>query len=124
MSYTFVKILPERTPDEQMLRTSRLTDIPRRVQHMRETSQEDALACVRHFYAPENGQDQAILIRSHEEAPIITTGGATIDTSTLTTAPSVLTTFTTTADAGMESSSPFPPNGFPSTPTATATCRS
>ena len=30
--YTSVKVLSERTPDEQM---SRLTDMPRRVQHMR-----------------------------------------------------------------------------------------
>ena len=52
--YTFVKVLSERTPDEQM---SRPTDIPRRVQHMREASQEDALASARHFFAPGNGQN-------------------------------------------------------------------
>ena len=43
---------------------------------MRESSQYDALASARHFFAPENGQDQAILMGSPEEAPIITTGGA------------------------------------------------
>ena len=75
---------------------------------------------------PENGQDQAILIRSHEETPITTTGRATIETSTLTTTFAVLATSTTAtaADVGMESSSPFLPNGSPSRPTATATCRS
>ena len=40
--YTSVKVLSERTPDEQMLRMSRLTDIPKRVQCTREASQEDA----------------------------------------------------------------------------------
>ena len=55
--YISVKVLSARTPDEQMLRTSRLTDIPRRVQHTREASQEDAPASVRHVFAPENGQD-------------------------------------------------------------------
>ena len=120
--YTSVKVLSERTPDGQM---SRLTDMPRRVQHMREASQEDALASARHFFAPENGQDQAILIGSPKEAPIITTGGATIETSTLTTTSTVFTTSTTTtaADVGMESPSLFHPNHSPSRPTATATCR-
>ena len=115
--YTSVKVLSEMTPDEQMLRTSRLTDIhvPRRVQHMREASQEDALASARHFFAPENGQDQAILIRSHEETPNTTTGGAIIETSTITTTSAILaaSTTATTADVGMGSSSPFLPNGSP-----------
>ena len=52
--YTSVKVLSERTPDEQM---SRPTDIHKRVQHMREASQEDALASARHFFAPWNGQN-------------------------------------------------------------------
>ena len=88
--YTSVKVLSERTPDEQMLRTTRLFDIPRRVQQTREASQEDALASAKHFFAPKNGQDQALLIRSHEETPITITGGATIETSTLTTTPQSL----------------------------------
>ena len=122
---TSVKVLSERTPDEQMLRMSRLTDIPRSIQHMREASQEDALASARHFFAPENGQDQAILIWTHEEKPITTADGATIETSTLNTNPTILATSTTTtaADVGMGSSSPFLPNGSPSRPTVTATCR-
>ena len=79
------------------------TDMPRRVQHMREASQEDSLASPRHFFAPKNVHDQAILIRFPEEAPIIATGGATIETPTLTTTSTVLTTSTTTtaADVGM-----------------------
>ena len=52
--YTSVKVISERPPDGQMVRH---TNIPRRVQHMREASQEDALASARHFFAPGNGQD-------------------------------------------------------------------
>ena len=52
--YTYVKVVSERTPDGQM---ARHTDIPRRVQCMKEVSQEDALAFARHFFAPGNGQD-------------------------------------------------------------------
>ena len=120
--YTSVKVLSERTLDEQM---SRPTDIPRRVQHMREASQEDALASPRHFFAPENGQDQAILIGSPEETPITTTGGATIETPTITTTSTVLaaSTTTTAAGVGMGSPSPFLPNGSPSRPIVTDTCR-
>ena len=71
--YTSVKVLSERTPDEQM---SKPTDIPRRVQYTREASQEDALVSARHFFVPGNGQGQAISIGSPEEVPITTTGGA------------------------------------------------
>ena len=52
--YTSVKVISERTPDGQM---ARHTDIPRRVQHTIEASQEDTLASARHFFAPGNGQD-------------------------------------------------------------------
>ena len=47
--YTSVKVTSERTPDGPR---TRHTDIPRRVQQMREVSQEDALASARHFFAP------------------------------------------------------------------------
>ena len=111
--YTSVKTLSERTPDEQMVRTSRLTDTPRRVQYTREASQGDALASAKHFFVPGNGQDQAITMGSPEETPITTTGGATVETSILPTISMVLTTSTTTtaAGVGMGRPSPFLPNG-------------
>ena len=59
---TSIKVLLGRTPDEQSLRTSRLIDEPRRIQHTREASQEDALASARHFFAHENGQEQAVRV--------------------------------------------------------------
>ena len=62
--YTSVKVITERTPDGPV---SMHMDIPRRVQHMREDSQEDALASARHFFAPGNGQNWAILKESLEE---------------------------------------------------------
>ena len=120
--YTSVKVVTERTPDGPM---SRHTDIPRRVQHTREDSQEDALVSARHFFAPGNGQNWVMLRESPEKVPITTTGGATLETSTLaitSTAPTTSTT-TTSAGIGMGSSSLFLPNGSPSRPTATATCR-
>ena len=57
--------------------------------------------------------------------PITTTGGTTVETSMLTITSTVPTTSTTTttASAGMGSPSPFLPNGSPSRPTVTATCR-
>ena len=60
-----------------------------------------------------------------EEVPITTTGGTTEETSMLTissTAPTTSTT-TTATGAGMGSPRLFLPNGSPSRPTATATCR-
>ena len=95
--YTSVKVISDRTPDGQM---ARHTDIPRRVQHMRKASQEDALASARHFLAPGNGQDQVLLIGPSEEVPITTTGGTTVETSTLTITSTVPTTSTTTTEAG------------------------
>ena len=120
--YTCVKVLSDRTSDEQI---SRSTDTPRRVQHMREASQEDTLVSARHFFAPGNGQGQAISIGTLEEVPITTTGGATIATCTLTTTSTVLCTSTTTTAAGigMGSPNPFLSNGSPSRPNVTATCR-
>ena len=100
--YTSVKVLSGRTTDEQMLRVSRLTDAPRRVQHIREASQEDALPSARHFFAPGNGQEQAVQARSLDETPT-TTGGATIETPTITTTSTVLTTSTITATANVSS---------------------
>ena len=122
--YVSIKVLLRRTSDDQPPRTSRLIDDPRRIQRTREESQEDALESVRHFFAPGNGQEQAVWTRSIKEAPT-TTEGATIETHTITTTSAVITTSTTTtvANAGTGGSSPFPPNGTPFRPTATATCR-
>ena len=54
MPYTSIHVFSGRTFDDQWPRTSRLIDEPRKIQHAREASQEDALESVRHFIAPEN----------------------------------------------------------------------
>ena len=61
--YTSVKVLPSRTSEYQPLGMSRLNDEPRRIQRAREESQEDALESVRYFFAPKNGQEQAVQTR-------------------------------------------------------------
>ena len=124
--YTSIKVLPRRTSDDQSLRTSRLFDEPRRIQRAKEESQEYALESVRHFFAPGNGQKQAVQTRPSNEAPT-TTEGTTIETHTISTTSATITTSTalgtTTTNARTGSSSPFLPNGTTSRPTATATCR-
>ena len=121
-TYTSVKVISERTSDRQRFGQ---IDIPRRVHRMRKASQEDALASARHFFALENRQNQAVSLGPSEEVPIITTSGATLETYTLATTIPVLTTCTTTTAIGAETGSPrsFLPNGSPSRPTVTATCR-
>ena len=60
-----------------------------------------------------------------EEVPTTTTGGTTLETSTLAITSTVPTTSTTITTTGVEMGSPrsFLPNGSPSRPTTTATCR-
>ena len=60
-----------------------------------------------------------------EEVPITTTGRTTLGTTTLAITSTVPTTSTTTTATGAEMGSPrsFLPNGSPSRPTVTATCR-
>ena len=64
-------------------------------------------------------------MRPSEEVSITTTSGTTIETSTFAITSTVPTTSTTTtaADARMGSPRSFLPNGSPSRPTVTATCR-
>ena len=87
-------------------------------------SQENALASGRHFFAPD-GQSQVVLLGLPEEVPITTTDGITSEISTpaiTSTVPNTSTT-TTTTGAGTGSTRSFLPNGSPSRPTMTATCR-
>ena len=88
-------------------------------------SQEDTLASARHFCTPGNKQNQVVLLGLSEEVPITTTGGTTIETTMLAITSTVPTTSTTTTTVEAEMGSPrcFHPNGSPSRPTMTATCR-
>ena len=114
--YTSVKTLPGKDSNEQ--RTSQ-TDPPRRILRTREASQEDVLASARHLFASINGQNHVVTLELPWEVPDVTTEGNTAITST------IPTTSATTTVTGTEAGSPriFLPNGLPSRPTATATCR-
>ena len=92
---------------------------------MREASQEDALASLRHFFASGNGQNQVVTLGLPEEVPISTTEGTTLENSAPAISSTVPTTSTATTTTGAEAASPrsFLPNGSLSRPTATATCR-
>ena len=115
--YTSVKMVPKRDSSEQR---TRQVEPPRRIPRTREASQEDALALTRHFFASVNGQNQVVTSELPEEVPTVATEGTTAITST------IPTTSATTTITGTEAESPriFLPNGSPSRPTATATCRS
>ena len=85
----------------------------------REASLEDVLASARHFFGTVNRQNQVVTSELPEEVPTVAAEGATAIMST------VPTTSATITITGTEAGSPrtFLPNGSPSRPTATATCR-
>ena len=120
--YASVKVVPGRISNGQSVGQ---VDLPRRVLRMKEASQEDALASARHFFASENGQNQVVTSEFPGEVPTTTIGRTTLETST----PAITTTIPTTSTAaiipGAEVGSPrfFLPNGSPSRPIMTATCR-
>ena len=120
--YTSVKVVPGRISDGQR---AGQVDIPRRVLKMREASQEDVLASARHFFASENGQNQVVMSELPGKVPTTTIGRTTLETSTPAITTTVPTTSTATTTTGAETGGPrsFLPNGSPSRPTTTATCR-
>ena len=119
--YTSVKAVPERGSNEQR---AGQVDPPRRILRTREASQEDALASMRLFFASVNGQNQVVMLELPEEVPTVATGRTTL-TSTPAITSTIPTTSATTTIAGTEVGSPrmFLPNGSPSRPNVTATCR-
>ena len=120
--YTSVKAVPGRTSNGQ--RAGKV-DTPRRLQRMREASQEDALASARHFFASGNGKNQVVMLELPEKVPTATTGRTTLEISTPAITSTVPSTSTATTTTGAEAGSPrsFLPNGSPSRPTVTAICR-
>ena len=120
--YTGVKVVPGRTPNGQR---DRQVDTPRRILRMREASQGDALASTRCFFASGNEQNQVIMSELPEKVPTTTTRGTTLETSTPAITSTVPPTSTAIMTTGAEAGSPrsFLPNGSPSRPTVTATCR-
>ena len=119
--YTSIKAVPERGSNAQ--RTGQV-DPPRRILRTREASQEDALASARHFFASVSGQNQVVMLELPEEVPSVTTGRISV-TSTPAITSTTPTTSATITITGTEAGSPrmFLPNGSPSRPIVTATCR-
>ena len=77
------------------------------------------MALTRHFFASVNRQNLVVMSELPEEMPVVATERTTAITSTIPTTSA--TTSVTGTEAG--SSRMFFPNGSPSRPTVTATCR-
>ena len=92
----------------------------RRIERTRETSRDDAIASTRHFFATVNGQN-----RTATELPTKTTTDVSGGNTPYMNIPAVSSTPIETETSEGENRSPrtFLPNGSPSRPTATATCR-
>ena len=91
---------------------------PRRIQSTREASREDAIASTRQFFASVNEQNRVTTTELPVETSVDISGGDTMNLNI------PLTTATpTTTEAETRSPRTFLPNGSPSRPTATATCR-
>ena len=110
---TQLKVATERGPTQ--------VESPRRIERTREASREDAIASTRHFFATVNRQNETTT-----ELPAETTtttdvsgGNAPMNIPVVSSAPIE----TETTDRETRSPRTFLPNGSPSGPTATATCR-
>ena len=101
---THLKVATEGAPTQ--------VEFPRRIERTREASREDAIASARHFFATVNGQNRTTTDISggnvlHMNIPVVSS--TPIETET--------------TEGETRSPRTFPPNGSPSRPTATATCR-
>ena len=113
---TFIKTVPGRDLSEQGLNQ---IEPPRRIQRTRESSREDAIALTRQFFATVKEQNQTIMSEPPVEVPTVTSeGNVTLNLN-------ILVTVATPTITETETRSPrtFLPNGSPSRPTVTATCR-
>ena len=103
-------------------RNSTQVESPRRIQRTREASREDAIDSTRHFFASVNGQS-----RTTTELPAETTtdvSGGNAQHMNIPVAPTTpIVTEAETTETETRSPRTFLPNGSPSRPTATATCR-
>ena len=110
---TQLKVATERGPTQ--------VESPRRIERTREASREDAIASTRHFFATVNRQNETTT-----ELPAETTtttdvsgGNAPMNIPVVSSAPIE----TETTEGETRSPRTFLPNGSPSRPTATTTCR-
>ena len=103
-------------------RNSTQVESPRRIQRTREVSREDAKTSTRHFFASVNGQNRTTTELPAETTTDVSGGNAQhMNIPVVSTTPIASEAETTEAETG--SPRTFLPNGSPSRPTATATCR-
>ena len=88
----------------------------RRIQRTREASREDAIASTRCFFASVNGQNRTTTGELPAETTTDVSGGNNLNIPVTSATPIV-------TEAEARSPRTFLPNGSPSRPTATATCR-
>ena len=102
-------------------RSSTHVESPRRIERTREASRVDAIASTRHFFATVNGENRTTTELPAEIAADVCGGYALHKNIPIVSS----TPITETESTEGETRSPrtFPPNGSPSRPTATATCR-
>ena len=91
---------------------------PRRIQRTREASREDAIASTRQFFASVNEQNRVTTTELPVETSADASGGNTMNLNIPVTSATPIVT-----EAEIRSPRTFLPNGSPSRPTTTATCR-
>ena len=94
---------------------------PRRIQRTREASREDTIASTRHFFASVNGQNRTTMTELPAETTTDVSGGSNLNIPVTSATPIVTEAETTETET--RSPRTFLPNGSPSRPTVTATCR-
>ena len=102
-------------------KNSTQVEFPRRILRTREASREDVIASTRHYFASVNGQNRTTTSELPAETTTDVSGGNNLNIPVTTATPIVTEAETTEAEA--RSPRTFLPNGSPSRPTATATCR-
>ena len=117
----------EETPETHLkVATERnLTHVesPRRIQRTREASTEDAIASTRQFFASVSKQNRVTMTELPAETTTDVPGRNTMNLNIPVTSATSIVTEAETTERETRSSRTFLPNGSPSRPTTTATCR-
>ena len=108
---THLKVATERGPTQ--------VESPRRIERIREASREEAIASTRHFFATVNRQNGTTTELPAETTADVSGGNAPLNIPVVSSTPIE----TETTEGETRSPRTFLPNGSPSRPTATATCR-
>ena len=107
---TLLKVAPGRNLSQ--------VESPRRIQRTREASREDAIASTRQVFASDNEQNRVTTMELSVGRSADASGGNTMNLNIPVTSATPIVT-----EAETRSPQTFLPNGSPSRPTATATCR-